>query len=105
MNRIEKQKLFIIFYFFVFIQIVANTYYVDSSFGNDSSTGTSIFNPWQTITKINNYSFHAGDSILFKKGEVWKEYFDFSSSGNAFYPIVIGSYGEGDRSYCHPQFS
>ena len=57
--------------------------------------GTSISEPWQTIEKINNYSFQPGDSILFKRGEIWKEYFDFPSSGNAFNPIVIGSYGEG----------
>jgi len=96
MNITGKQKLFIIFYFFCFIPIVANTYYVDSSFGNDSSIGTSKINPWQTIAKVNNHSFQPGDSILFKRDEVWKEYFDFPSSGNAFYPIVIGSYGEGD---------
>jgi len=74
----------------------AATYYIDYSFGNDYSSGTSITAPWKSIYKINNSNFLPGDSILFKRGEIWKEYFDFPSSGNAFYPIVIGSYGEGE---------
>ena len=82
--------------FIATLQLSATTYYVDSSWGNDSSAGTSTFNPWQTISKINNHSFQPGDSILFKRSESWKEYLDFPSSGNAFIPIVIGSYEEGN---------
>ena len=96
MSRIFKKYFFVSYFLFAILQVSAKTYYIDSSFGNDSSTGTSINTPWRTIAKINNSSFHGGDSILFKRGEIWKEYFDFPSSGNAFVPIVIGSYGEGE---------
>ncbi len=77
-------------------KIFATTYYVDAANGNDSNSGTSIAAPWKTIDKINNFSFNAGDSILLKRGDVWKEVLEFSSSGNAFQPIVIGSYGDGE---------
>ncbi len=78
------------------LKLSATTYYVDISSGDNAYSGTSITAPWKTINKINNFNFQYGDSILFKCGEVWKEYFDFPSSGNAFDPIVIGSYGEGE---------
>lgn len=96
MNRIFKKYFFVSYFLFAILQVSAKTYYIDSSFGNDSSTGTSINTPWRTIAKINHSSFHGGDSILFKKGGIWKEQFDFPSSGNASAPIIIGSYGEGE---------
>ena len=89
------QKILLSFLLITVLKLSATTYYVDSSFGNDSSTGTSIFTPWRTIAKINNSSFQGGDSILFKRNEVWQERLVFPSSGNAFIPLVIGSYGEG----------
>jgi hypothetical protein len=96
MNKIVNKYLLVCFVLIAASQLFGTTYYVDSSWGNDSSTGTSINTPWQTIAKINNYSFHGGDSILFKRGGIWKERLVFPSSGNAFIPIVIGSYGEGN---------
>ena len=96
MDRIVNRYLLVCFVFVATLQLSATTYYIDFSWGNDSSAGTSIFTPWQTINKINNSSFQGGDSILFKRGEVWKERLVFPSSGNAFSPIVIGSYGEGN---------
>ena len=96
LSRIINLYFFTFLFLFTTLQLSATTYYVDSSWGNDSSIGTSISHPWQSISKINNYSFQAGDSILFKKGATWKERLVFPSSGNAFIPIVIGSYGEGN---------
>ena len=97
MNKISNIILFLSLFLFTTLQLSATTYYVDSSWGDDSSLGTSISNPWQTITKINNHSFQPGDSILFKKGAIWKERLVFPSSGNSFIPIVVGSYGEGEQ--------
>jgi hypothetical protein len=81
---------------FTSLHLHATTYYIDYSSGNDYASGTSITAPWKSVHKVNNFIFHPGDSVLFKRGEIWKEYFDFPSSGNAFNPIVIGSYGEGE---------
>ena len=96
MSRITILYFVTFLFLFTTLQLSATTHYIDAYWGNDSSSGTSVFNSWQTITKINNHSFQPGDSILFKRGSIWKEYLDFPSSGNDFNPIVIGSYGEGN---------
>jgi len=96
LSRITILYFVTFLFLFTTLQLSATTHYIDAYWGNDSSSGTSVFNSWQTITKINNHSFQPGDSILFKRGSIWKEYLDFPSSGNDFNPIVIGSYGEGN---------
>lgn len=75
-------------------QARAATYYVDSVGGNDSSaTPTSSSTPWQTIAKVNGFTFSAGDSILFKSGDTWRETLTPPTSGSAGSPIIFGSYG------------
>jgi len=98
MNKIRFQYFLLIFSLLnlATIELSATTYYVDNLLGNDSFPGTSTTTSWKTVNKINNSSFQPGDSILFKRSETWKEYLDFPSSGNAFNPIVIGSYGNGE---------
>ena len=96
MNKTLIQPFFIIYCLLFTLPLSATTYYVDSNWGNDSSSGTSTYTSWRTIAKINTSSFQYGDSILFKRGAIWKERLNFPSSGNAFIPIVIGSYGEGN---------
>ncbi|MGZ9148303.1 MAG: hypothetical protein ACXW4G_08020, partial [Candidatus Deferrimicrobiaceae bacterium] len=71
------------------------TYYVDQTGGNDSNLGTSTDNAWKTIAKVNGSSFFAGDSILFKKGETWREQMTITSSGSAGNVITFGAYGNG----------
>jgi len=94
MPGIVKKYLFIIF-FLTAIKLLATTYFIDASSGDDSNTGTSITKPWKTINKVNHFNFLPGDSLLFKKGEIWKESMNFPSSGNSSAPIIIGSYGNG----------
>jgi hypothetical protein len=48
-------------------------YYVDATSGNDANDGRSPAAAWKTIAKVNGYSFSAGDRILFKRGEMWRE--------------------------------
>jgi parallel beta-helix repeat protein len=72
------------------------SYYVDSVNGNDSNSGTSSSSPWRTIAKVNSSNFAAGDHILFKRGDSWRESLSLSSSGEAGNPIVIEAYGTGE---------
>jgi hypothetical protein len=73
----------------------ATTYYVDSLGGSDSNTGTSSSTPWQTIAKVNAQTFHPGDSILFRAGDIWREQLNISNSGANAAPITFSSYGTG----------
>src|SRR3989304_6986559 len=71
------------------------TYYVDATAGNDSNVGTATNYAWKSIYKVNTSSFSAGDQILFKSGEVWREQLTVPSSGSAGNPITFGKYGAG----------
>jgi len=73
----------------------ATTYYVSSSAGNDSNNGTSTSTAWQTIGHVNGLAFQPGDSILFKRGDVWNESLAPASSGSAGNPIMFDAYGVG----------
>ncbi len=71
------------------------TYYVSSSAGNDANNGTSAASAWQTIGHVNGQTFQPGDSILFKRGDVWNESLIPASSGTSGHSIVFDAYGTG----------
>lgn len=73
----------------------AATYYVDAKSGSDSNIGTSPESAWKSIARVNQRQFEPGDSILFKRGGIWREQLDFPSSGAPGQPIVIDVYGSG----------
>jgi hypothetical protein len=73
----------------------ATTYYVSSSAGNDANSGMSSSAAWQTIAHVNGQTFQPGDSILFKRGDVWNESLTPPSSGTLGNPITFDAYGTG----------
>jgi hypothetical protein len=73
----------------------ASTYYVSSSSGSDANNGTSSSTPWQTIAHVNGLTFLPGDSILFKRGDIWNESLTPPSSGSSGNPIAFDAYGTG----------
>lgn len=72
------------------------TYYVANA-GSDGNNGTSTSTPWQTISHVNAQSFVAGDSILFNRGDIWRELLLVPSSGTLGNLITFGVYGLGTR--------
>jgi len=73
----------------------ASTYYVDATSGDNSNHGTDSDNPVQTIARINEGEFSAGDTIYFKRGETWAEQLTVPSSGTSGNPITFSAYGSG----------
>jgi len=73
----------------------ATTYYVSSTLGSDANNGTSSAAPWQTVAKVNGQTFLPGDSVLFRRGDVWNESLAPGSSGNSGHPIAFDAYGTG----------
>jgi parallel beta-helix repeat protein len=73
-----------------------NIYYIDATNGNDSNNGLSEENAWKTIAKVNASSLYAGDSILLKRDEEWREQLNPPYSGSPGNPITFGAYGAGD---------
>lgn len=87
----------------VFIYISLNceaksTYYIDSKSGNDNNSGMSQNEAWQTFRHVNQKEFQAGDQILLKKGSLWTDAFlSPKGSGTESEPILIGTYGDGEK--------
>ena len=77
--------------------LMSTTFYVDATAGNDSLSGTSIEEAWRTLTKLNDTTFAAGDTILFKAGERFTGSFRPRGSGKMGSSIIVDMYGEGDR--------
>jgi hypothetical protein len=71
------------------------TYYVDATGGSDSNTGLAPATPWKTINKVNRSIFQPGDSILLKRGEIWREQLTVSSSGSSGHVITYAAFGTG----------
>jgi len=70
---------------------------VDATGGSDNNLGTSSTSAWQTIAMVNGRTFVAGDNILFKRGETWREQLRVPSSGKSGSPITFGAYGMGAK--------
>ena len=76
--------------------LFATTYYVDNA-GADSNNGATADTPWQHLSKVNGLSFRPGDSVLLKRGGVWREQLNTPSSGASNNPINFGAYGTGPK--------
>lgn len=94
-------------------QVWGATYYVDSSC-TDTNIGSAIvdgtaYDPvtpactggsasyYVTISDLVQKSFAAGDTILFRRGQIWKGNLWVTSSGSAGSPITWGAFGSGDK--------
>jgi len=99
--RHTNQKAFSILSLFVGLFLLfslplsATIYYVDKTTGDDGDTGLTEALAWKTINKVNISAFNAGDSVLFKCGEEWREQLTVPTSGSDGSPITFGVYGEG----------
>lgn len=79
------------------VQAAGTTYYVSSSSGNDNNNGTSSSTPWKTLSKASR-AYVAGDQILLKCGDTWTdEKLNVSGDGTSTNPILLSSYGTGDK--------
>ena len=89
-----------LFFFIIDTQIFATTYYIDQTGGNDSNSGTSTGQAWKTMLNVNagdTSFFTAGNTISFKKGEIWREQLDVPNTGTNGNPLTINSYGSGNK--------
>jgi hypothetical protein len=80
------------------VQAWSAVYYMSTS-GDDANDRTSPATPWRSILKLNLTPFAPGDSILFKRGDIWDGANAApiipATSGSAGNPITWGAYGTG----------
>ena len=92
-----KLYLAVLFLFFLYLppQVFGADYYVSPS-GDDTGPGTQA-QPWQSIDKVNAWSFTAGDRIFFAGGEIFQGTLAFGAdeTGTAADPVTVGSWGAG----------
>ena len=93
--------IFIVLSLLISLVSNATTYYVKNG-GSDSSNGLTDKTAWATISKV-NLSVKAGDIILFKRGNTWRNqqihpvggssgaYTTYSAYGNGAKPLILGS--------------
>ena len=71
-------------------------YYIDASQGDDTNSGKDETKPWMTLSRINSQLLNPGDSVLLKRGEVWRELL-VPQSGNSNGYITFGAYGDPEK--------
>lgn len=98
-----KKCVIIIVFTIAFLGIVnsvwANNYYFSSS-GNDSRSVREAqrpTTPWRSVEKLNSIMpvLAPGDSVFFKRGDVFYGQIIISASGTPSQPIVFSAYGTG----------
>ncbi len=98
--RFSIKILLLLFLSAINLNVIASTYYVSSSTGDDNRSLTDAQNlatPWKTLAKVSaiSGSLQPGDQVLFKAGDVFTGVLTVSASGSAGNPIVFGAYGQG----------
>ena len=100
MNRIYAKtvKRVLLSTFIVLFSMVsfATTYYV-SNIGSDANSGLTTTLAWKSLAKVNATTFNAGDQILLKRGDTWRETLTINQSGTDAQRIVISNYGTGNK--------
>ncbi len=74
----------------------AVNYYVDNTNGSDNNSGLTPLTAWQNLSKVNASSYLPGDSILFKRGGIWRGQL-LPKSGTAGAYITYAAYGTGTK--------
>ena len=75
-----------------------NYYYIDSVNGDDANNGTDIDSPIKTLSGLKDPVINAGTHFLFKNGGEYECAVSLTCSGTKDNPIVISSYGEGEKA-------
>lgn len=74
----------------------AATWYVDSEGGSDTAAGTSPEAAWKTLMRVNGAKIAPGDSVLFKRGGLWRGTLR-PVSGEPGKPVKYSWYGKGPK--------
>lgn len=71
-------------------------WYIDAERGNDGNNGHAENAAWKTLARLLQAPVLPGDTILLRRGGIWRESLNITSSGENSAPISVGAYGDGD---------
>jgi parallel beta-helix repeat protein len=97
-----SNKLLLLMALFCMNTLKSSNYYFSSISGNDSYSNIeaqSHLTPWKSLSKLNSFmvNVQAGDSILFKRGEIFYGSLIITKSGTFANSIVFAAYGTGAK--------
>lgn len=69
--------------------------YVDCSLGDDSNSGTSSNQAWQSLSRASQANLAPGSSLLLARDCSWTEPLEVRWQGTMAQPITVGAYGSG----------
>lgn len=73
-------------------------YYINSGSGSDLNSGKSKLQAWKSFTHLDTLKLKEGDSLLIKSNTIYYEQLQIKyAKGRNNYPVVISSYGEGEK--------
>ena len=91
-----KKILFVQLLIFCLSIHAQKNYYLSNSLGSDSNKGHKS-KPWKSLNQISKQKLKPGDTVFFKSGDTFNGHFVLNGSGSPSKPIVITSYGEGNK--------
>ena len=94
-----KKFIGILLFLFLLSPLSATIYYVDKTTGDDGDSGLTEALAWETIAKVNGAAatLNPGDTILFKRGEEWREQLIVPETGTVGNIYTFGAYGSGAK--------
>lgn len=78
----------------VAVEAPGTTFFVSRA-GDDNNEGTSPGTAWKSLAKVDAAALEPGDSVSFRRGDVWTGGLVIGRSGNAQSAITLNSYGSG----------
>ena len=75
-----KRTITVIILSLLIQSVFAENYYISAA-GDDVNSGTSVASPWETLEKLDESTFKAGDVIHFNRGDKWLGRFEVTESG------------------------
>lgn len=72
------------------------TFYIDATNGRDENDGHSEDTAWKSLGRLLRAPLVPGTSVLLRRGQIWRESLNLTTSGENAAPITFGAYGEGE---------
>lgn len=76
--------------------LVPHKYYLSAD-GNDANPGTSAALPWKTLARLNLVTYVPGDSVFFRRGDIFRGGINVLQGGTSASRVVFTTYGTGEK--------
>jgi hypothetical protein len=78
------------------VPLVPHKYYLSTD-GNDANPGTSTALPWKTLARLNLVTYVPGDSVFFRRGDIFRGGINVLQGGTSASRVVFTAYGTGEK--------